>query len=995
MGIFGNLRGQARYSGELHNLQITESVYATTVPIIIGTARVHSKLLFYGGFKAVTAPSAGKGFGGGKAQQFEYYADVIAMLGSASNSAAPAGILNVWDQNGKLANLSGTFNYTIPSGGGAYQPTGNNPPIQQELGVTQALPYSVVANDYGAGGAKTLTGTQQVPMKLVTGTPAGGQYAFDAATSTYTFAAADAGRAVALTYSCVFSLFYFEETQAAQIPTNSPYQVSTNNQAYFQADQGVVFVDTGVALTAVGGTPSTGQYHEGDGYYTFAAADAGRYVYIKYEYFSSDQNLSNSSALNLTFFNGAPGQAPWSYMASKYPGDAFGYSGVCYIGANPMALGESATLPSYNYEVVGLCRVSGSLDADVTYAIVMVLSDPLCGVEFPLSMIGDLSLAQNYWGANGYFISHCLNSASPAASTIQQWIEAGNTAAFFSDGYLKLVPYGDTTAVGNGSTYTPPTKPVATLTWDDILPMQDQKPGSTGKDDPIQFERKQPQDRYNYMQAQWSNRENDYNNELTLAHSDAFIQQYGRRIEPSQTWNFITEQAVATWALQLRLNRSLYIPETGKLRLPFTFSYLEPMDMLVLPTGEAVRITQVDEDEHRALTISFENFSYGSADVTVYTKQPSNSYQPNVSQALPGNAVPVFVQQTVRQANNLTCQLTIAASGTNPNWGGCNIYVSLDGQTYTRIGIITSPGIVGLLTAALPSSVDPDTTDTLSVDLTLSPVGAELITATQEAADQYATLCAIVDAGNESMELLSYETATMTQQGRYSLNYLRRGAFGTVIAPHAAGAWFSFIGLNDFFTYSLHPQNVGQIIYIKLQSFNLTGGQLQNLAQCKAWEVFATLQGTVLNMIGTYRPTTFSDTGTVPTVDPSYAYDDNLSTAALVSAGGLSVSNGICIWSGFLNQDVGGASLFVNCLGQIGAYPGLSLALQYSLDGGTTWITLEQFSSGNVPRQSTLNVSLPSGQNAQLVQVKAIASKSHAGSGPEACNLSVYEIWIQ
>ncbi len=119
MGIFGNNQaGQARYSGELHNLQLTQSVFGTTAPIIIGTRRVAGKLLFYGGFYATKAPGQGKGMGAGKgSQQYDYYADMQLALASGSAGGGCQGILNVWDQQGKLANQSGSFSYTIPSGG--------------------------------------------------------------------------------------------------------------------------------------------------------------------------------------------------------------------------------------------------------------------------------------------------------------------------------------------------------------------------------------------------------------------------------------------------------------------------------------------------------------------------------------------------------------------------------------------------------------------------------------------------------------------------------------------------------------------------------------------------------------------------------------------------------------------------------------------------------------------------------------------------------------
>jgi Putative phage tail protein len=887
MSIFGRQPGQPRYDGELHNLQVTESVFATPVPIILGTIRVHGKLLDYAGFKATKAPSGGKGIFGGKNDQFDYYADVIILLGQSGYTQAIGGVINVWDQNGKLENLSGSFSYTIPGSSASVQPTAGTPAIQYDLGVTKQVSYSVTANDYGSGGSRTLTGTQTVALTKVSGTPSAGQYSFNPTTSTYTFSTADAGTVVSIQYSTVFSLYYFEAVQPAVIPT-TPHQVTTDNASYFQADQGVYFIDNGTAGIPVGGTPSaTNEYHEGAGTYTFYAGDQGRSVLINYEYYSSDPDLTNSSSLNLTFFNGALSQAAWSYWASKYPGDTYGYSTLAYVGANPMALGESAALPSYNYETLGLCIATGQqFDADVSEAITLLLTDPFCGVGFPSGNLGSLSLMQAYLNSNNFFISQNLTSASGVGQTIQRWLEAGNVAAFWSEGLLKFVPYGDTTTVGNGFTYTPPTTPVVTLTYDQILPWTDKKTGEVTNDDPIQFSVKMAQDCYNYVQVQWTNRLNDYNNDLMTAQNDAFIAAYRIRMEPSQTWDFLTTQAAVSWALQLRLNRSLYIPETGKFYLPFTFSYLEPMDMVVLPTGEPVRILEVNENEDGSrLEISFENFTYGSNDVSVYTKQPPNSYQPTLSQEVPGNTSAYIFEATPQSVLAAPQTIQLAVAGSTPAWGGCQIYVSTDGTDYSPLGEIIGQNRTGLLSAALPSNPDPDTTDTLSVDMTIS--GGELVSVTMAQADSFVTLSAIADPSG-SLELISFETATLTAANRYNLTYLRRGVYGTTIGAHAIGAEFSYLGSTGIFEYQYPAQYAGKTLYFKFPAFNLVQQQLQQLSACQAFQF--TVPGSSLQPPSTGNFTTVptnvltaqaSGSTAQITVAPFEAFFNNQSVACL------------------------------------------------------------------------------------------------------------------
>ncbi|HEX4605470.1 MAG TPA: phage tail protein, partial [Candidatus Angelobacter sp.] len=50
------------------------------------------------------------------------------------------------------------------------------------------------------------------------------------------------------------------------------------------------------------------------------------------------------------------------------------------------------------------------------------------------------------------------------------------------------------------------------------------------------------------------------------------------------------------------------------------------------------------------------------------------------------------------------------------DWGGCRVWVSPDNTTFAEIGRIYGPSRMGVLTAQLVSSADPDTTHTLAVD---------------------------------------------------------------------------------------------------------------------------------------------------------------------------------------------------------------------------------------------------------------------------------------
>ena len=76
-----------------------------------------------------------------------------------------------------------------------------------------------------------------------------------------------------------------EGAQETDTIGSTPYQITVAHGATFVADGGVQNLTTGIAMTAVTGTPATGQYaFTSAGVYTFAAADTTNSVQILYSY---------------------------------------------------------------------------------------------------------------------------------------------------------------------------------------------------------------------------------------------------------------------------------------------------------------------------------------------------------------------------------------------------------------------------------------------------------------------------------------------------------------------------------------------------------------------------------------------------------------------------------------------------------------------------------------------------------------------------------------
>jgi hypothetical protein len=663
MGIFS--ASNANLTPKLHSLSLTQSVNGIPVKLLWGTNRIQLDLLWSGDFQSVAQQTpGGKGFGGKDATAYDYLTALQGVLCAGPISGVP----NVWATNGRLTLQSSTESYTVPSGGGSYT-VDKSSLFAVDHGSARADAYSVTANDYGSPGPITYSGTQQTPMTLVGSSPAAGEYT--QAAGVYTYSAADAGKTVTITYS--YSLYVLEEQEDYPIPTSGPYEVTVQYEPYFESDLGVIFVDTGIALTVGSGA---GQYTVSDGNYFFNSADAGRPIAISYTWNNSQFATDPTSTLQLTVIEGTQGQAPWSYMTSKHASMALGYSGIATIASPAFDCGPSATIPQFNYEAVGPYVVGGGIrDANPADCITDLLTNPLFGARFQSGWIGSaqMALSRSYWQAAGFFISPALINQKSCAETIQAWLDAGNAAAFASEGLLKILPYGDTTLVGNGATFTPQTQPVVDLNDDDFL--------GDNEDDPVQIARKPRQDAYNSVRIQYANRLNSYNDEIVEEFDQAAIAKYGLRTEGQQNYDFVCNETSAAFSANIRIKRIQGIRNSYKFTISgIKYCYLEPMDLVTL-TDEwlglvktPVRIIEIDEDDKGNYEITAEQFPWGTATATLYPKATNGGSYPTQAQAGPGNVnAPILFEALDRLTGYNGYELWIGISGNSPNWGGCHV----------------------------------------------------------------------------------------------------------------------------------------------------------------------------------------------------------------------------------------------------------------------------------------------------------------------------------
>src|ERR1051326_768689 len=190
---------------------------------------------------------------------------------------------------------------------------------------------------------------------------------------------------------------------------------------------------------------------------------------------------------------------------------------------------------------------------------------------------------------------------------------------------------------------------------------------------------------------------------------------------------------------------------------------------------------------------------------------------------LPGDTNPPILFEPPPGLTAGDLEVWIIATG-GASWGGCQVWISLDGSTYAYAGTIYRGGRQGILTAALPSHADPDTANTLVVDLSQSQ--GQLLSGSLADADAFVTL--IYCDG----ELIAFETATLTSAYHYNLAYLRRGVYGTPVGAHSAGASFCALWAKRSVAVQIHlprelyrPDDPRQIAFLQHLRAGIAGAR--------------------------------------------------------------------------------------------------------------------------------------------------------------------------
>ncbi|WP_374308827.1 phage tail protein [Methylocella sp.] len=558
------------------------------------------------------------------------------------------------------------------------------------------------------------------------------------------------------------------------------------------------------------------------------------------------QGQTDLGWLGMGLMYGTTPQSPWGYVAAAYPQESLAYNGLVYAAAPAFDLGSGATLPSLSFEVYGQLGLHSGVtlfDADPALVIQDFLLNPQYGVGFPTESVDATTLLgasggssfQAYCKATGVAFSPVLSNQETANAILTRWLQLANTAAVWSGGKLKFIPYGDQATSGALTSgeifaFAPNATAVYSLDDNDFLAAQD--------GDPVEVSRVDPNELRNWVSLEILQRSNDYDATPVEAWDQNHIESFGLRKAPSITAHEICDVSVAQRCAQLILQRGLYVRNTYAFKLSFEYCLLEPMDIVELNdpglglVGAPVRIVSIEEDDEGALSVTAEECPAGTATAVAYPIEGGTA-RPINRNVVPAPINPPVIFEPPAALTGGAAQIWAAVSGgadgkADSNWGGAIVHVSMDDVAYSEIGEIDGPARQGVLAAALaaPAGANPDTTSVLAADMAMSagPLGS----VSEAQARDGATLCLVGD------ELVSYAGAALTGADQYSLTWLMRGLYGSAAQPHAAGERFVRLD-GQLFKFDLPDAYVGATLNLKFQSFNIFGEQAQDLSTCVAY----------------------------------------------------------------------------------------------------------------------------------------------------------------
>lgn len=527
------------------------------------------------------------------------------------------------------------------------------------------------------------------------------------------------------------------------------------------------------------------------------------------------KNVHNYPAddIQLTLFDGKENQQPWAYTQGKHPEKALPYPGLAYM-AGVIDLGDSGSMPSYNFEVKGrLLETGDGIDVNPADYIRYVL-DKIGKKD--MQIIG-LDNYRKYCKEADLLISSPLDEDAKAArEVVNEIAKLTNAYVFWSNDKLKIVPLADR-PVGN---WAPDKTGITDLTADDFLP---QSGGAL-----VTYKRKDSSAIYNQFPVEFINRANGYEKESVSYEFTEDIKNYGVRAASVTNAHYIyTKERAVKIAEQLARNNK-YERTQYTFKLDWSLCRLEVGDLVRLTDENSgifeqiAVINGITEGTDGCLTVTAISRAPGDYPAAKYNVHANDRPYIDYNKTAP-DTVPIIFQPPADLTSD-GLELWIAAKGKADGWGGCTVYVSDDNTNYRTVGQIAGSARCGKLTQ--PLSPIPNHPSGNQVLVTCND---QLLSGTPQDAQRKNTLCWI------DGECMSYINATLQSNGAWLLSGLYRGQCNTAVRMHAKNTDFVRLD-NSVFKVPFAKDDVGKKIYIKFCSYNIFGAGQQDLSEVKAYE---------------------------------------------------------------------------------------------------------------------------------------------------------------
>ncbi len=550
-----------------------------------------------------------------------------------------------------------------------------------------------------------------------------------------------------------------------------------------------------------------------------------------------DKAVGSLSGFGFTFTGvGTQPQTPWATLSSSYPSQAAPYAGMAYVAGASLLLNGDATMPNFNFEVVGFSATEQDTNAPTAYdarpeAIIQdYFTNAYYGAPGWTAAMLDITgmntgaaSYKTYCQAAGFTLSPYWDTQTTAAAHLQEILDATNSEVILHSAatgmVLQVLPYGDSPITANAASYVPNTTPIYNLTYDDFI--------TNGPGDPISISRDSTQDVFNAVPVEYVDRLLSYNTSVVQMPDPVDVALNGLKADSPKALHCITRAAHAAQLSLLLAQRQVYIRNGYNFKLGLKYMLLEPMDLVTITDGiigfnqKTIRCVAIDipgeDNEQAGLGFECEEWPFGVASAALYNTQVPAGTIPNVNvDPGPASAPLIFSSPSKFSANNNGPEVCIFTGG-GAAWGFGDVYGSSNGSTYGKIGTITAPARYGTLTANLGTwggGASQDNTNTLSVVL----VNGGTLSSIDLTSAQNGLNLLWVDG-----EMISYQNATLTSPGHYNLTGLFRGLYGTPVSAHTSGTNWGRCD-SAMFRYPILAGQVGDVGYFKVLSMNLWGG---------------------------------------------------------------------------------------------------------------------------------------------------------------------------